>query len=26
MAWLDFERLVKPRMMKLAAGKHTIAA
>lgn len=22
MAWLDFERLVKPRMMKLAAGKH----
>lgn len=26
MAWLDFERLVKPRMMKLAAGKHVSAA
>jgi len=26
MAWADFERLVKPRMMKLAAGKHAPAA
>jgi len=26
MAWLDFERLVKPKMMKLAAGKHVSAA
>jgi len=26
LAWLDFERLVKPRMTKLAAGKQTTAA
>ena len=26
MAWLDFERLVKPRLMTLRAGKHVSAA
>jgi len=26
MAWVDFERLVKPKVMKLAAGKHVVAA
>jgi len=26
LAWVDFERLVKPKMMKLAAGKHASAA